>query len=116
MGRRIERDHALLTALLVSVVGIAACSFGCAGEGPRAPADRPPEEMALEKTCGLALLRLEELIDLRSTDGAWPAADIAEAEALHSTGKELYLQREYELSLELVERGIALLQSARASP
>jgi hypothetical protein len=92
---------ALLTAILY---------WGCAS----APApdaltvfdDRTAEETA----CEVALLKLEKLLEARATQRSFSVPALLEARELHRIGRELYLEREYALALELIEEGIQLVE------
>jgi hypothetical protein len=56
----------------------------------------------------MALLELERLIEDKKRGVS--AAALAEAQELFRVGRELYLEREYELALELVEEAINILK------
>jgi hypothetical protein len=95
--------------ILVAVV-IGWVLLGC---GPathdKAPAD-PPERDHVETACEMALMELERLIEENSTERSVSAAALAEARELFRLGRELYLEREYELALEMVEEAINILK------
>jgi hypothetical protein len=85
--------------------------FGCgppaAGNGiSSGPTDRDQIEIA----CEMALLQLERLIEERSRLGGVSVAMLAEAREVLRLGKELYLEREYELALEMVDEAIGMLK------
>lgn len=83
---------------------------GCASDGPPGPNTANAGERGdLEMTCEMALVQLAELIAKRSSQPDFPTAVLAEARELHSLGKELYLEREYELALTFIEEGLGLV-------
>lgn len=94
------------------VIVIGSTLLGCASNP--APSESTPEVSIdpdrFELTCELALLRLEQLIEQRSADPNFPKAVLIEATELHRLGKELYLEREYVLALEIIEEGISLVE------
>lgn len=89
---------------------VAACappgpaSLGGESEGPR-----DADVIA----CEGALLALERLIDERSSWAGFPSTVLFEARELHHMGKQLYLEREYSLALEMIEEGIRLIEGVR---
>ena len=96
----------------VIIVVIGSALLGCASNP--APDESTPEVSIdvdrFQISCELALLRLERLIELRSSEADFPKAVLLEAIELHRLGKELYLEEEYELALEIIEEGIALVE------
>lgn len=93
------------------VLSMAVTLWGCASTQPgdtaaTYPTDRAPSEVA----CELALIKLAGLIEQRSSQGTISPAALAEATELYRLGKQLYLEREYDLALELAEEGIQLLE------
>ena len=70
----------------------------------------------IEEPSALALLEPERLIEEKSTKKDVSAAVQAEAQELFRLGRELYLEREYELALEMVEEAIAMLKEREGCP
>jgi len=58
----------------------------------------------------MALLELESLIEQKSNDEGTSPAMLMEAREVFRLGRELYLEREYDLALEMVEEAIAMLK------
>jgi len=94
-----------VSLLLVAVV--LAAGVGCA----RAPTSEPDvERSADEMLCARALLQLDQRIASCEKAGA-PAAVIVEAREIYRMSRELYLQRDYELALQLIEEGMRLFEN-----
>ena len=98
-GRRI-RPVAILIALVL---------LGC-GPPPAHDKGDPPERDQVAIACEMALLELESLIEQKSNDEGVSPAMLMEAREVFRLGKELYLEREYDLALEMVEEAIAMLK------
>jgi len=64
----------------------------------------------MEIACEMALLQLERLIEAKSRSGGVSAAMLAEAREVFRLGSELYLEREFELALEMVDEAIDMLK------
>ena len=97
----------LAVLLLVTIV---AGSLGCSHAGSSAESgqvDRHPDEIS----CEMGLLRLERLIEERAADGDVMQSVIVEAREIYEMSRELYLQREYILALDLIEEGIQLFEN-----
>jgi lipoprotein NlpI len=97
---------------VVSLVLVAGCIvWGCSANRPdQAVSAGIDDTDQTEIACEIALLRLEQLIQTRSSQENFPAAILFEANELYRIGMELYLEGEYGLSLELVEEAIKLLE------
>ena len=70
----------------------------------------PDERDQVEIACEIALLQLEGLIEKRLSQNGFPLAVLIEARELQRMGKELYLEREYELALQLIAEAIEMLE------
>lgn len=93
------------------VLILAGLSTGCASSGGTPKTVEPGADRdRYEASCDLALTELERLIARRSADDDFPGADLVEAQELYRAGRELYLEREYALALEVIEEGIQLLK------
>jgi hypothetical protein len=103
--RTISHRGALLLLLATVIIG------GC---GPKRSAPNLSEDSLggdiFELSCERALVHLYQLIEKRSSEEQFPPAKLIEAREYHQMGKELYLKREYELALEIIEAGIKLVQ------
>ena len=102
--RRAQGAGAFALAILLAAAGV-----GCASQSdvdPTSSADNDPG--ALE--CELALVRLDGLIAARAEQSDFPAAILIEAREIYQMGRQLYLEREYELALRLIEEGIQLVE------
>ena len=102
--------RALTALVLLAGVGCAAASMGCVSgsntDAPTADLDRNPNEL----TCELALLHFEQLIDARSSEEAFSPAALIEAREIYQISRQLYLEREYQLALQLIEEGMLLVE------
>lgn len=81
---------------------------GCASN--RTPGPSSEVMVDYRVSCEIALARLERLIGQRSRQDGFPEARLLEATELQTLGRELYLEREYALALEMIEEGIKLLE------
>jgi hypothetical protein len=106
---RTSRDATFVSLILAVVVAWGV--VGCASQGTR---DTTSLESGERDTggvaCEMALVHLATLIDKRSGEAGFPPAKLIEARELHAVGRQLYLEREYELALELIEQAIDLLE------
>jgi hypothetical protein len=88
---------------------VALVLLGC-GSPPAHDKGDLPESGQIEIACEMALLQLESLIERKSNEGGVSPAVLAEAREIFRLGRELYLEREYDLALEMVEEAIAMLK------
>jgi hypothetical protein len=96
------------------VLVIVATLWGCSSAPPKdTAAASPTDRTASEVACELALIKLAGLIEAQSAHKTVSSAVFAEATELYRLSKELYLEREYELALELAEEGIELIEEKR---
>jgi hypothetical protein len=96
--------------LVAGLAVLAIAGLGCgAGGAPRPGAETSDDRDRLEVACEVALIRLEKLIAERSDEHDFPAPRLLEARELYALGRELYLEREYDLALEFLEDGITLV-------
>ena len=91
------------------MIGLVLLGCGPPPAHDNVPVD-PPERDQAEIACEMALLELESLIEEKSAEKDVSAAVLAEAQELFRLGRELYLEREYELALEMVEEAIDILK------
>ena len=63
-----------------------------------------------EISCETGLQRLQQLIDMRSSQTDFPRGALIEAQELFKMGRELYLEREYTLALDMINEGIQLVE------
>jgi hypothetical protein len=98
-----------------SYIILAAVIIG--GCGPKHSSSDLPDDGygsdVFELSCERALVHLHQLIEKRSSDDQFPLAKLIEAREYHQMGRELYLQREYVLALEIIEEGIKLVKDDR---
>lgn len=80
------------------------------GDAPKPTTNRLADTDPLRVSCELGLVRLQSLIAKRSTEEGHSVAALVEARELHHMGKELYLEGEYKLALQLIEDGIELVE------
>ena len=99
-----------ITLLILIVAALAGCTTHQETGASRAPDNRVEERDPLEVSCEVALMQLGDLLAERSGDRSFSAAVLVEAKELHNMGRELYLEGEFSLALELVEQGIRLLK------
>ncbi len=98
-------------ATLLLIGSALALAGACSSKRPAPePTTGSSEQDRLRVSCEFAILHLERLIAVRLEETDFPLAILLEAQELHQLGKELYLQGEYELALELIEDGIALVK------
>jgi len=83
---------------------------GCVSPPPSDDSLDATQKDPIEFACEIAMIELERMIEQRSTEADFPAAALIEAQELHRMGKQLYLEREYVLALELIEEAIDLLE------
>ena len=99
---------ALATGLIL--LNLWGCATAPSGETTVTdPTDRTPTEVA----CEVALLKLSGLIENHSGQNTVASGALAEAIELYRLGRQLYLEREYDLALELAEEGIELLEEKK---
>ncbi len=96
----------------IPILIIASALWGCASTRIPEPASEIDRDH-FEVTCEIALLRLERLIEMRAAQKTFPLAMLLEAKELQKIGKQLYLEREYALALELIGQGIELVEEDR---
>ena len=90
----------------IAAVIVFSCSCASRSAGPHPGTAQP----AIEIACEEGLIRLAELIDARSREATTDPGVLAEATALSRMARELYLEREYELALELIDEAVQLLE------
>ena len=100
------------TGLIIAVV--VASGFALGGCSPQ-HASQPDTGLMTEAgrdrvSCEVELLRLARLIQHRSSQARFSEVALLEARELHQLGRELYLEGEYTLALEMIEQGIRLLE------
>ena len=97
----------IVVILVLSGLALAACvSSRAPGPALEVTGDADHDRLS----CEIALLKLERLIQQRSSQDRFPAAALLEATELQRIGRELYLEGEYTLGLEMIEEGIRLLE------
>jgi hypothetical protein len=99
--RTAGRNVLLLTGIL---------AWGCASNGATPPAASTADRHQEEINCELALEELAQMIALRSRQRDFSQAALTEAQEHYALARELYLEREYALAIELIEDGIDLLK------
>lgn len=102
--------HRAYRAVLIITIGLVV--GGCASHAPPLP-NHNSTPASFEVSCELALIQLQQLIEEILHDSSFPAATLAEALELRQLGTALYLERDYELALEILEEGISLLEDRR---
>lgn len=84
---------------------------GCASSHPAKSFDSAEDGTdSYRVSCEASLIELERLIALRVSQEDFPRDALLEAQELHRLGRELYLERDYILALELIEEGIQLVE------
>ena len=81
----------------------------CASQPAADPTTKSPQEQdPTEVACEIALVELEHKIE--RSQGNVGVAALAEARELYRFARRLYLEREYELALELIDEALELLE------
>ena len=97
----------ICSGVLVIVIAITFCA--CASQPAADSTTKSPQNQdPIEVACEIALVELEQQIE-RSQENVGAAA-LAEVRELYRFAKRLYLEREYELALELIDEALALLE------
>jgi hypothetical protein len=94
--------------LAVLLAALSAC--GCASTHPQDTAETIDGPDSYRVSCEAALIELERLLALRSSQADFPQDALIEAQELHRLGRELYLESEYILALDMIEEGIQLVE------
>jgi len=101
-------------AALGAVLAVVLASCAARPPAPTTGAQRnvgsSPTE--LERRCEEKLLVLSQLIETSLAAGGAEDASLAEARELYREAQRLYLEGEYELSLEFIDQALAILEEA----
>jgi lipoprotein NlpI len=99
-------------AAVISIALVVGSAFwGCVSQQSGEPSfTNMEDEDQTEFACEVALIRLRQLIERRTSEKDFPTAVLLEASELYDLGKELYLEWEYRLALELIEEAIEMLE------
>jgi hypothetical protein len=104
------RDRRRVAAGALALLVVALSTWGCASTQPPEVAESVESPDAYRVSCEASLIELERLLALRSSQDDFPKDALIEAQELYRLGRELYLEREYVLALDMIEEGIQLVE------